>query len=152
MRGVVPIVAGVLLSLAALPVCASSGDNKAPDPDAIAALEARANQAQPREQCFLYAELVHQMTELSIRQYAAGDVDKATNLLKQVQRIAQKIHFSLSDNDKRLKNAEILLSHTAFRLNEMLHSSNIEDRPLVKQTLAQVTQAQNATMMQVFHK
>ena len=152
MRTLVPIVAILTLNLSAASVCASSGDNKPPDPDAIAALEARANQAQPREQTFLYAELVQQMTELSIRQYAAGDAEKATNLLKRIQQIAQKIHLSLSDNDKRLKSAEMLLSHTAFRLNEMLHASSIEDRPLVEQTLSQVTEAQNATLMRVFQK
>jgi flagellin-specific chaperone FliS len=152
MRTLVPIVAILTLNLSAASVCASSGDNKPPDPDAIAALEARANQAQPREQTFLYAELVQQMTELSIRQYAAGDAEKATNLLKRIQQIAEKIHLSLTDNDKRLKNAEMLLSHTAFRLNEMLHASSVEDRPLVEQTLAQVTEAQNATLMQVFRK
>jgi hypothetical protein len=92
------------------------------------------------------------MTELSIRQYAAGDVDTATSLLKRIQRIAQKIHLSMTDNDKRLKNTEMLLSHTAFRLNEMLRATNIDDRPLVQQTLSQVTQAQNAALMQVFQK
>ncbi len=152
MRAVVPIIAFLTLNLSAASLCAASGDNKPPDPDTIAALEVRANQAQPREQCFLYAELVQQMTELSIRQYAAGDAEKATNLLKRIQQIAQKIHFSLGDNDKRLKNAEIMLSHTSFRLNEMLHASSVEDRPLVEQTLAEVTQAQNATLMHVFQK
>jgi hypothetical protein len=34
----------------------------------------------------------------------------------------------------------------------MLHASSAEDRPLVEQTLAQVTQAKNATLMQVFRK
>ena len=82
----------------------------------------------------------------------AGDVEKANGLLKRIQQIAQKIHLSLADNDKRLKNAEMLLSHTAFRLNEMLHATSIEDRPLVEQTLAQVNQAQNAALMQVFRK
>jgi hypothetical protein len=152
MRNAVRFAAIVTLSLAAIPVCASSGDNKPPDPDAIAALEARAAQAQPREQTFLYAQLVQQMTELSIRQFAAGDAEKASNLLKRIQQITQKIHLSLSDNDKRLKNAEMLLSHTAFRLNEMLHATSVEDRPLVEQTLAQVTEVQNATLMRVFQK
>jgi len=152
MRALVPIVAFLALNLSSASVRAFSGDNKPPDPDAIAALEARANQAQPREQTFLYAELVQQMTELSIQQYAAGDAEKATNLLKRIQQIAQKIHLAQSDNDKRLKSAEMLLSHTAFRLNEMLHASSLEDRPLVEQTLAQVTQAQNATLMRVFQK
>jgi len=153
MRTVFPIAAFLAVSLTAipLPLCASSADNSA-DQQAIDALEARASQAQPREQCFLYAQLVQQMTELSIRQYAAGDIGKATGLLKQIQKIAQKIHLSVADNDKRLKNAELLLSHTAFRLNEMLQSSSFQDRPLVAQTLAQVTDAKNATMMAVFQK
>ena len=143
-----------LLAIAALsiPAFASSSDDKVIDQDSITALEARIPQAQPREQCFLYAELVHQMTEVSLRQYAAGDDVKAQALLKQVQDFAHKIHLTVSDDNKRLKNAEILLRHTAFRLNEMLHASNYEDRPLVQETLAQVNHAQNEAMMEVFHK
>jgi hypothetical protein len=152
MRTVVPIAAFLALSLHVAPVRASSADNIPPTQQSIDALEARADQAQPREQCFLYAQLVQQMTELSIRQYSAGDAAKASGLLKQIQRITRKIHLSLSENDKRLKNAQLLLSRTAFRLNEMLRASNVEDRPLVLQTLAQVTDVKDATMMQVFHK
>ncbi|MGB7264488.1 MAG: hypothetical protein WBC92_03190 [Terracidiphilus sp.] len=152
MRFVGPIATLLVLSTTALPVRASSPDSTPPDQQSLDALEARANQAQPREQCFLYAELVQQMTELSIHQYQAGDVSKATGLLRQIQRVAQKIHLSLAGNDKRLKNAEILLSRTAFRLNEMMHSTTIEDRPIVAQALSQVNQAENAAMMEVFSK
>src|SRR5580698_578217 len=147
------LVAGLLVaSFTAIPARASSFDSKPPDQQTIDALEARASQAQPREQCFLYAEMVHQMTELSLKQYAAGNIDVANGLLKKIQLVSQKIHLSIADNDKRLKNAELLLSHTAFRLNEMLHASNYEDRPLVQETLAQVNHAQNEAMMEVFHK
>jgi hypothetical protein len=73
-------------------------------------------------------------------------------MLKQIQLLAQKIHLSVADDNKRLKDAEILLRHTAFRLNEMLHNSSFEDRTLLEQTLAQVNQAQNDAMMQVFRK
>jgi hypothetical protein len=144
----------IVLALAALaaPAFASSPDDKAFDQNTIAALENRIRQAPPREQCFLYAELIHQMTEYSLQQYAAGDVDKASELLKQVQEIVQKMHLSVADNDKRLKNAEILLRHSAFRLKEMLRSSSSEDRPLVEATLAQVNQAESETMLQVFRK
>lgn len=145
-------VVAVIVAATTLPAWAGGIDDKSPDMQTILALEARANQAQPREQCFLYAQLVHQMTELSLRQYAAGDVDKASDLLKRVRQLAQKIHLSLAGNDKRLKNAEILLSHTAFRLNEMLRASSFEDRPLLQATLSDVTQAQNEAMMQVFRK
>jgi hypothetical protein len=131
---------------------ASTPDNKSPDQQTIEALETRASQAQPREQCFLYAELVHQMTELSVKQYASGNVEAASGLLKRIQLVSQKIHLSMADNDKRLKHAEILLNHTAFRLSEMLHASSYEDRPLVQETLTQVNQAQSEAMMEVFHK
>jgi SpoVK/Ycf46/Vps4 family AAA+-type ATPase len=142
----------VLLTVAGAPACASGPDSKIPNQQSIDALEAKAGQAQPREQCFLYAELVHEMTELSLRQYAAGDVDAASAMLRHIQQFTHKIHISVADDNKRLKNAEILLRHTAFRLNEMLHASSFEDRELVEQTLAQVNQAQNETMMQVFRK
>jgi hypothetical protein len=142
----------VFFAFGARPVRASNFDDKAIDQDSINALQAKILQAQPREQCFLYAELVHEMTELSLRQYAAGDADKATGLLQQVQKLAHKIHLSVGNDNKRLKNAQILLRHTAFRLTEMLHSSSVEDQPLVAETLAQVNDAQNEAMMQVFRK
>jgi len=144
----------IVLAFAALvpPALASSPDDKAIDQNTIAALESKIGQAPARDQCFLYAELIHQMTEFSLRQYAAGDVDQASKLLKQVQQTVQKMHLSVADNDKRLKNAEILLRHSAFRLKEMLQSSSSEDRPLVEATLAQVNQAESETMLQVFRK
>lgn len=152
MRFTATLAVAVLLSTGTLPACASGLDNKSIDMDSILALESRASQAQPREQCFLYAELVHQMTELSLKQYSAGDVGKATDLLKRVQQFAQKIHLSMAQGDRRLKNTEILLSHTAFRLTEMLHASSLDDKPVVQDTLADVTQAQKETMLQVFKK
>jgi hypothetical protein len=152
MRTVFPIAALLVLSLNVVPLRAASSDSSMPDQQSIEALEARADQAQPREQCFLYSQVVQQMTELSIRQYQAGNVTRATGLLQQIQRIVKKIHLSVNDDDKRLKNAELMLSHTAFRLGEMLRASSIEDRPLVEQTLSQVTDAKNATLMQVFRK
>ncbi len=152
MRSQVWLAVLVLLPVTALPARAYSPDEKIPDQQSIAALEAKIGQAQPRDQCFLYAELIHQMTEFSVRQYAAGNVDKANDMLKQIQSFTHKVHLSVSEDNKRLKNAEILLRHTAFRLTEMLHSSSFEDRPLVEQTLAQVNQAENEAMLQVFKK
>ena len=92
------------------------------------------------------------MTEFSARKYASGDVDKATGVLKQIQELAHKIHLSVAENDKRLKNAEILLRHTAFRLSELLHSSSLEDRPVVAAALAEVNQVQKEAMLDVFRK
>jgi len=152
MRFAVPIAVLLSLGTSTIPTRASSMDGKNFDQQTIEALEAKIEQAPPRERCFRYAELLHQMTEVSLREYAAGDVEKANGLLKQVQKFAHKIHLSVAENDKRLKNAEILLRHTAFQLTEMLHSSSFEDRALVEQTLAQVNQAESEAMMQVFRK
>ena len=82
------------LIVSTVPLCAAGIDDKPMDMQSIQALEVRADQAQPREQCFLYAEIVHQMTELSVKQYAAGDVEHATGLLKLIQQMAKKIHLS----------------------------------------------------------
>jgi hypothetical protein len=152
MRSQIKSVVLMVFTALAIPACAATLDDKVPDQQTMDALEARASQAQPREQCFLYAELVHDMIEVSLRQYAAGDAEKATGLLKRAQELTHKIHLALSDDNKRLKNAEILLRHTAFRLTELLHTSEFEDRPLVQETLSQVNQAQTEAMMQVFKK
>jgi hypothetical protein len=153
MRSIVPaaVLSLLLVSFAVQPVSAAI-DEKMPDAQSIAALEARASQASPKDQCFLYAELVHEMIEFSSAQYAAGEVDKASQTLKRVNGFAQKIHIAIANDEKRLKNAQILLRHTAFRLNELLHASSLEDRPLVQETLAQLNQVQTETMMQVFRK
>ena len=152
MRSTIPLTIAVLLTLTPISLCASGIDDKVFDQQSLDALQAKARLAQPRDQCFIYAQLVHGLTELSLRQYAAGDVANATILLKQIQPLAQKIHLSMAGGDKRLKDAEILLRHTAFRLTEMLHSTSYEDRPLVEQTLSQVTKAKTQAMMQVFSK
>ncbi len=153
MRPMVPtaVLSILMLSLSVRPAVAAI-DDKLPDAQSIAALEARANQASPKDQCFLYAELVHEMIEFSSAQYAAGEVDKAQQTLRRVNGFAQKIHIAITNDEKRLKNAQILLRHTAFRLNELLHTSSLEDRPLVEQTLSQLNQVQTETMMQVFRK
>jgi methylphosphotriester-DNA--protein-cysteine methyltransferase len=151
MRASIPALL-ILFSLTTLPLSAAGLDDKASDQQSIDALTVRASQAQPREQCVLYAELVHQMTELSLRRYAAGDVEKSSSLLHQIQQLTGKIHLSVANNDKRLRQAEILLRHAAFRLTGMLHSSSYEDQALVAQTLAQVNQVQSEAMMQVFRK
>ena len=152
MRSVLMFAGFLALSLWTVSVNAASSSNSLGDLQALQVLEAKALQAQPREQCYLYAKLVREMTELSLSQYKAGDVKNATGLLERVQQFASIIHRTLSGNDKRIKNTELLLRQTSFRLYELLRSSNYQDRPLLEQTLAQVNQADSAAMMSVFSK
>jgi predicted outer membrane protein len=127
-------------------------DEKIPDTQALLALQLRASQAGPREQCFLYAELVHQMTELAGRQLSAGEIAEASSTIHSVQDYATKIHMDMANDSKRLKNAEILMRHTAFRLKDILSQASLEDRPTLDATLKQLNQVQAELMLQVFRQ
>src|SRR5277367_5967092 len=78
-------------------------DEKVPDAQSLLALQTRASAAGPREQCFLYAELVHQMTELANKQLSAGELEQASATIRMVQEYAAKIHVDMADDSKRLK-------------------------------------------------
>jgi hypothetical protein len=150
----------LVLSLAAVAVSpavittrtAFASSDKILDTQQLAALESRAAQASPKEQCFLYAELVHSMTELAGQQLNAGDDRDASASLKAVQKYAAKIHMNVADDAKKLKNAEILMRHTAFRLKEIMMGASLDDRPTLESTLKQLDQVQSEMMLQVFKR
>src|ERR1700728_2922321 len=103
----------ILLCVVASPkVRAMNFDEVILDDAALTQLEARAEAAQPREQCFLYAELVHNLTERAGKQLADGENEQASATFKRIDVLAQKIHMSLARDSKRLKNAEMLMHHT----------------------------------------
>jgi hypothetical protein len=138
------------LSLAlSTPTLASNVDQNLPDAQALAMLELRAQQAGPRDQCFLYTELVHTMTEIAGKQMINGDVDQASATLKKVNFYAQLIHMSMADNAKRLKNAEMLLHHTTYRLQEYLHKADSEDQATLKTTLSQLDKVHSELLAEV---
>ncbi|HEX6773285.1 MAG TPA: hypothetical protein VF126_14745 [Acidobacteriaceae bacterium] len=142
---------GLLLVIALLSpalASASNADKQLLDPVALSALATKASLASPKDQCYLYAELIHQMTELASRQLSEGQDPAAT--LRAVRDYTQKIHLSEANDHKKLKNAQILMEHTAFRLNEILHSAAIDDRPILESTLKSLNQVQSELMMQVF--
>jgi hypothetical protein len=121
-------------------------------PTALATLQAKADQAQPRDRCFLYAELVSQMTDLAGQQFNSGDSGQASETLNLVQRYAEKIHIGVAENSKKLRDAELLLRRTSFRLKGILSGASYEDRPALEVTLKQLNQVQAQLMMQVFKK
>ena len=145
--------ASVLCLVFLLPAPGAFGaDEKIPDAQTLVALESRASQATPRDQCFLYAELVHDMTELAGRQLAAGNIEEASSTIHSVQEYAAKIHMGVANDSKKLKNAEILMRHTAFRLKDILSGASLDDRPTLNATLKQLDQVQAEMMLQVFRR
>ena len=136
--------------LLATPSRAANVDDNLPNAQALLALELRAQQANPRDQCFLYTELVHVMTEIAGKQMLDGDVDQATASLKKVNDYAKLIHMDLSSNSKRVKNAEELMHHTSYRLGEYLRKASNEDRDTLQATLKQLDQVHDELLAQVF--
>jgi len=127
----------------------ASVDNNLPDAQAVAQLEIRAQQAGPRDQCFLYTELVHTMTEIAGRQMLNGDIDKASDTLKKVNHYAQLIHMDLATNSKRIKNAEMLMHQTTYRLGEYLRRASSEDQDTLKATLKQLDKVHDELLAEV---
>jgi hypothetical protein len=138
------------LFLTAAPFAHAAIDESVPDAQALSQLELRAQQANPRDQCFLYTQLVHTMTEMAVRQIADGDDDQAGTTLKQINRYARLIQASLEKNTRRLKNAEMLMHHTTRRLSEVLHLASEDNRTTVQATLRQLDQVQDQLLNQVF--
>src|ERR1700759_5614729 len=120
------VVSAFALTLATTPAFAV--DDRLIDAQAMAALILKADQAQPKEQCFLYAELVHQMAELAGQQYSAGDNDHASVTLQMIQKYSEKIHTGMAVDAKKIKNAEELMRHTSFRLTGILNAASYDDR------------------------
>ncbi len=129
----------------------ASGDRKV-DSQVMAALIVKAEQAQPKDQCFLYAELVREMSELAGRQLNAGDGDHASATLKTMQHYADKIHAGLSVDSRKTKNAEELMRLTSSRLKGILNAASYEDRQALQITLDQLERVQTELMMQVFKR
>jgi hypothetical protein len=152
MRFVATTLAVSALALNLSCVRALAVDERIADPQAMAALMAKADQAQPKDQCFLYAEIVHQMTELAGQQLSSGDGDHASATLRLVQKYADKIHMGVAEDGKKLKNAEQLVRHTSYRLNDILNAASYDDRQVLQVTLKQLEQVQTELMMQVFKK
>src|SRR5439155_7030015 len=87
-------------------------------PTALATLQTKADQGQPRDRCFLYAELVSQMTDLAGQQFNSGDSGQASETLKLVRRYAENIrnacgHSSASHLEIELKYAQDLALRVA---------------------------------------
>jgi hypothetical protein len=126
-------------------------NDRPPDAHELADLQARAATASPNEQPYLYAELVHSMTEIATEQFQAGNVKQASASIRAAQSYAGKIHMNLLRDAKKLKSAEILIRHTAFRLKELMTGASLDDRPMLEATIQQLNVVQLEMMNQIFH-
>jgi phosphomevalonate kinase len=92
------------------------------------------------------------MTDLAGYQLNSGDSGQASETLKLVQQYAEKIHMGVADDSKKLKDAELLVQRTSFRLQDILSQASYEDRQTLEATLKQLNLVQAQLMTQVFKK
>jgi hypothetical protein len=123
-----------------------------PDAQQLARLEAKAAAATPRDQPWLYAELVHSMTDIATQQFQAGQDQQAAASLRQAQSYAQRIKVSLLRGAKKLQKAEILVRHTAFRLRQLMLGASLGDRPTLEATIRQLNQVQSEMLNRVLEQ
>ena len=138
-----------ILSLTWVSASASALDDSSTP---LAALQVKADQAQPKDRCFLYAKLISQLTDLAGHQLNSGDSGQASETLQLVQQYAEKIQVGVADDSKKLRDAELLMQRTTFRLQDILSQASYEDRQTLEATLKQLSQVQAQLMMQVFKK
>lgn len=129
---------------------ASRPDEIPLDAAALAQMEQQADAAQPRDQCFLFTEVLHGLTELAGRQIAAGDETDATATLEHIDAVAAKVQQTSSANAKRLKNAELLLERTTRRLTDMARVVSGSERTAMQATLQRVDHVHTQLLAMVF--
>ena len=140
----------VVLAMTARPAFASGADETALDAAALSQMEVRADHALVRDQCYLYTELVHGLTELAGRQMEAGQDEAAAATMAQVDAVASKLEVATGKDAKRLKNAELLLEHTTRRLSDMLRVASNEQRSVMQTTLKHLYTVHTSVLAMVF--
>jgi hypothetical protein len=139
-------------ALAVTPLAFAANSDKILDTQELTALASKAEQATPKDRCFLYAELVSAMTERASQQLDAGDSSNAAVSLKAIREYTSRIHVDVANNSKKLKDAQIMMRRTAFRLKELMMNASLNDQPAFESTLKQLDQVQSQMMLAVFQK
>ena len=125
-------------------------DEPASTTSALADMEARAAQAEPRERCFLYTELLHEWTEFAGRSLAAGDVTSAANAIQHADSNAIRLRETINRDSKRLKNAELLMERSVHRLSDIMRVSTLEQRDSMEAVVRRVSNVHDELLAAVF--
>lgn len=145
-------IAVFLSSILLIYPCVRASDHAIPSNSDIARLELKASEAPPRDQCFLYAKLVSQMTDVAGSDINSGQSQQASAALKKVREYTERVHQGLTAKSKKLRKAEILMQKTSFRLKSILGSASYEDQQTIEDTLKRLNQVQTQLMLAVFKK
>jgi hypothetical protein len=120
------------------------------DATVLVQMEDRANNANPREKCYLYAEVLAGLTELESQQIAANELEKARATMQHMDEVAAKIHAASVSDAKKLKNAEQVLERTTRRVQDMARVVGAEEQTALQSTLQHMNTVHNELLAMVF--
>jgi hypothetical protein len=92
---------------------------------ALATLQAKADQAPPRDRCFLYAELVGQLADRAGQQLHSGDAGQVSESFRLLRQYAERIRPVITNDTRKLKDAELLTRRASFQLSSMLAEESL---------------------------
>jgi hypothetical protein len=141
---------GLIFGSVARPALASSMDEVPLDLNTLLQLEQRAEHADVKDQCFLYTQVVHGLTELAGRQMSEGLDDEAAATIVEVNAVAAKVEKASGQDAKRLKNVELMLEHTTHRLSDMVRVAGTTQRSAMQATLKHLDAVHSSVLALVF--
>jgi len=131
----------------------AAGPNEALlDAATLAQMEVQADRAKLADQCYMYTELLHGLTELASRQMASGQDDAAGLTVARMDAIMTKVQNVSNKNAKRLRNAEELMDHTTRRLADMARVASGEQRDAMQRTLKRLNAVHTSILGMVFQQ
>ncbi len=139
-----------LLALATLPARANGPETTLMNAAMLVQMEDQADHAKPREQCYLYTQLIDLLTDTASRQVAAGLDEDAGKTVARIAEVAAKLQRTAARDTKKLKDAEKILNESARKLTQMVRVVNGEQRDEIKAAAVKLDAAHNKILGLVF--
>jgi hypothetical protein len=144
------MLATLLLGMGAGTARASGPEDLAMDATALTQMEQRAESADVRDKCFLYAEIVQGLTDLAGREMAAGEDEQASATLRHVDDVSAKLLAATVENARRLQKAEEMMDRTTRHLSDMVHVASAQQRSNMQRTLEHLNAVHSQMLATVF--
>jgi len=140
-----------VLSLAAAPAARANGpESTLMNSAALIQMEDQADRAKPREQCYLYTQLVNALADTASRQVAAGMDEDAAKTVVRIAEVTAKLLNTAARDTKKLKDAEKILSESSRKLTELARVANGEQRDELRATVVKLDAAHSKILSLVF--
>jgi hypothetical protein len=120
--------------------------------DAIEALKARADQAQPKDQVDLFTHIAERQLDALDKAYNGGTVREAQAALADVVTYGVKAAQISSATGKRMKQTEIAMRKISGRLEAIRKTLDLDDRPPLAAAVQKLDTARNELLNRMFRK